>query len=320
MIARIAIVVGVSALALVVAPVLGPSLDPDSASFVLAQLRLPRVVLGALVGMALGVVGAVFQTLFENPLATPSTLGTTAGASLGALAVLVVVPPGLGGGWVSGTVLVGMGAFIGAGLVTLGVALLAVSRRVSLADLLLVGIAVSLAAGAVSLGLQVRADAATTYRAVRWSLGSLSTVGWWVPLGLAPVVVLGTLPLFGFTRALEAVSAGAEQAAAQGVSLRRLRWVALSAGSLVVGSCVAAVGPLAFVGLVVPHIVRLVVGDAPRRLLPLSAVVGAAFLPLADGLARVLVPGQDLPVGVLTAAIGAPALIALLLFKRRGPS
>jgi len=99
-----------------------------------------------------------------------------------------------------------------------------------------------------------------------------------------------------------------------------VRWVALASGGLVVGAGVAAVGPLAFVGLVVPHIVRLAVGHAPRRLLPLSAVVGAAFLPLADGIARVLIPGQDLPVGVLTAAIGAPALIALLLFKRRSSS
>ena len=114
-------------------------------------------------------------------------------------------------------------------------------------------------------------------------------------------------------RALEAVAAGAEQAGAQGVDLRRLRAVTLGTGSLLVGVCVAAVGPLAFVGLLVPHVVRLVVGGGPRRLLPLSALVGAGLLPLADGLARVGFPGQELPVGVVTAAVGAPALVALLV-------
>jgi len=306
---RIVLLCALAALAAGVAPWLGAALDPDAAGFVITQLRLPRAVLGALVGASLGLVGAVFQTLFDNPLATPSTVGTTAGASLGALVVLILWP----GPPLLGLPLVAVGAFAGALLVTGGIAALAATRRLGMGELLLLGIAVSLGASAVSLGLQVRADAAATFRAVRWSLGSLSTVGWTVPLGLLAPVLLGIVVLLLHGRALEAVAAGAEQAGAQGVDLRRLRAVTLGTGSLLVGVCVAAVGPLAFVGLLVPHVVRLVVGGGPRRLLPLSALVGAGLLPLADGLARVGFPGQELPVGVVTAAVGAPALVALLV-------
>lgn len=300
--------------ALAVAPWLGPLLEADTAGFVILQLRLPRAVLGALIGMALGIVGAVFQVLFDNPLATPSTVGTTAGASLGALAVLVLWP----GGPIAGLPLVAIGAFLGASLVTGGIVSLSASRRLSMAELLLLGIAISLGASAVTMGLQVRADAAATFRAVRWSLGSLATVGWWVPAGLALPVLLGVGVLHLQLRAFDAVAAGAEQAGSQGVPLGRLRAVGLGVGSFLVGLAVAAVGPIAFVGLLVPHLVRLVVGGAPRRLLPLSAVVGAGLLPLADGLARVIVPGRELPVGVLTAAIGAPTLVILLVGRARG--
>jgi ABC-type Fe3+-siderophore transport system permease subunit len=298
-----------AALALALAPWIGPLLDADTGGFVLLQLRLPRAALGALVGASLGLVGAVFQVLFDNPLAAPSTLGTTAGASLGALVVLLVWPAG---------VAVAGGAFVGALGVTGTVAVLAASRRMAMADLLLAGIAVSLAASALSLGLQATADAATTFRAVRWSLGSLATVGWDVPLALLPVVVVAGAVLLGQVRALQTMAAGAAQAATQGVDVIRVRWTCLAAGSLLVGAVVAAVGPLAFVGLLVPHLVRRVHGHAPRSLLPLSAAVGAGLLPLADGVARVVVPGRELPVGVITALIGAPALLALLLARRQG--
>ncbi|MEZ4241714.1 MAG: iron chelate uptake ABC transporter family permease subunit [Myxococcota bacterium] len=209
------------------------------------------------------------------------------------------------------------GAFLGALAVTAAVASLAASHRVELADLLLAGIAVSLAASALSLGLQATADAATTFRAVRWSLGSLATIGWDAPLLLLPAVVAAGAVLLTQLRALQTLAAGAHQAATQGVNVRRVRAVCLTAGSVLVGAVVAAVGPLAFVGLLVPHLVRQVHGHAPRSLLPLSAVAGAGLLPLADGLARVVVPGRELPVGVVTALVGAPTLLALLVARRR---
>lgn len=295
-------------LALLLAPWLGPDPGPH-ATFVLAELRLPRVALGAITGAVLAAVGAAYQAVLHNPLATPSTVGTTAGASLGALAVLVLLPG-------APPLAVTVCALLGALLVTAGVVGLARTRGLRTDDLLLAGVAVGLAAGAATTGLQVQADAAATLAAVRWSLGSLATIGWSAPLSVLPVLGLTLLALLPHLRALQAMTAGADRAASQGVDVARTRVVVLGAGSVAVGAVVAVTGPIGFVGLIVPHLVRLVAGGAPRVLLPLSAVAGAGFLPLADGLARVLVPGRDLPVGVVTAALGAPTLVALLLRRR----
>ena len=309
----IATVVLLSLLAVCLAPWLGPPLSGEAARFVMLELRLPRVVLGVLVGAALGLTGAAFQVVLENPLATPSTVGTTAGASLGALAVLVLWPAAA-----VGAPGVALGAFIGAFGVSLGLATLATLRHLRTEELLLAGIAITLAAGAATTGLQVQADASATLASVRWALGSLATVGHGKALRLLPLLLLGGVGVLSQLRGLQAMTAGAERAASQGVDVVRTRTLVLGAGSLMVAGSVASVGPIAFVGLVVPHLVRLAVGGGPRWNLPLSAVAGAGFLPLADGLARVLVPGRDLPVGVLTAMLGAPALLVLLLRRRAG--
>ncbi len=308
---RAAGVVALTLAAWAVAPWLGPALDEATAAFVVQELRVPRVVLGAVVGAALGLTGAGFQVVLENPLATPSTLGTTAGAGFGALAVLVLWPAAA-----PGAPSVAVGAFAGALAVSLGLAGLATVSRLRTEELLLAGIAITLAAGAATTGLQLSADAAATLASVRWALGSLSTVGHGKALRLLPLVAVASVALLSQLRALQAMAAGAERASTQGVAVVRTRTVVLAAGSLAVAGCVASTGPIAFVGLVVPHLVRLGVGGAPRVFLPLSAVAGAGFLPLADGLARVLVPGRDLPVGVLMAMLGAPALLALLLRRR----
>ncbi len=293
-----------------VAPFLGPALEGPSAAFVLQELRLPRAVLGAVVGAALAAVGAAYQVVLENPLATPSTMGTTAGAALGALAVLVLGPSGVG------AVGVGVGAFVGATTVSLGVAALAAQHRLRTEELLLAGVAVMLGAGAATTGLQLQADAAATLASVRWSLGSLSVVGWSRPLALAPVVLVGVAALLLHGRALQALVAGADRAATQGVDVVRVRTTVLLVGSLLVASCVAVTGPIAFVGLVVPHLVRRVGIGAPSQLVPASAIAGMGFLPLADGLARLVLPARDLPVGVVMAVLGAPTLLLLLLRGR----
>jgi iron complex transport system permease protein len=310
--ARVAALVALSALALALSPFIGPGLQADSGAWVLWQLRLPRALLGLLVGATLGTVGAAFQAVFENPLATPSTVGTTAGAALGALAVLVLVPSTVA----LGTPLVAVGAFVGAIGVSLGLAALARSNRLRTEDLLLAGIAATLAAGAMTSGLQLVADEAATFQAMRWSLGSLSTVGYSRPLFLLPFSLLCIVAVLWQTPALEAMVAGQDRAASQGVDVVRVRTLVLGLGSLGVAAAVAACGPIAFVGLMVPHLVRGVVGGSRRRVLPLSAVVGGALLPLADGVARILVTGRELPVGVLTAAMGAPLLLALLIRRR----
>lgn len=311
MTARVVALVGCSVVAAAVSPWLGPPLDPDTADFVLGTLRVPRVVLGALVGATLGLTGAAFQAVLDNPLATPSTVGTTAGAGLGALAVIVLLPG-------AGPHAVALGAFAGALGTSAAVAGLAATRRLRTEELLLAGIAVTLAAGAATTGLQVQADAAATLAAVRWALGSLATVGYDDARALAPLAVLGAIPVLASLPALHAMAAGPERAAAFGVDVARVRAQVIAGSALGVAACVAVAGPIGFVGLIVPHLVRLAIGGGPRRVLPASAFLGAGFLPLCDGLARVLLPGRDLPVGVLTAALGAPTLVALLWARSRG--
>jgi iron complex transport system permease protein len=298
--------------AIAISPLLGAPLDEASASFVLHNLRIPRVALGAIIGASLAISGAAFQVVLENPLATPATMGTTAGAALGALCAIVLGPAGLGAAWI------GAAAFVGAATASLGITALAASPRLRTEELLLAGVAVMLGAGAATTGLQLQADAAATLASVRWSLGSLSTVGWGDSLRMLPFALVGIPTLLLQRRALQAMVAGSARASSQGVPVVRTRTIVLLAGSLMVAGTVAVAGPIAFVGLIVPHLVRRVVGGGPDRILPLSAIAGAGFLPLADGLARWSLPGRDLPVGVVMAMLGAPALLFLLL-NRRGP-
>jgi len=295
--------------ALAASPWLGPALEGETAAFVLRELRLPRAALGVLVGATLAMTGAAFQIVFENPLASPTTLGTTAGAGLGALAVLVFAPT-------AAASLVGLGAFFGALSVSFGLAALARSASLRADDLVLAGVALSVAAGAATTGLQLRADAAATLASVRWAMGTLSTVGWDAPVRLSIPTLLTLTVLLAHSRALQALSAGADRAATLGVDTGRVRARVLLFGALGVAACVATTGPIAFIGLLVPHVVRRVVGAGPRALLGLSAVVGAGFLPLADALSRLALPDRDLPVGVVTAALGAPTLLWLLARRR----
>ena len=299
---------------LLAAPWIGPSLLGEEGAFILLELRIPRTLMGALVGATLGMTGAVYQTVFKNPLATPSTVGTTAGAALGALvAVVVFGGVSVGGGALP---LISLAAFVGALLVTAVIAVIASSGRATGNDVLLAGIAMTLAAGAVSTGLQFQADMAATFEAIRWSLGNLQQVGYGGVLFLLPFVV-GTLGVcLSQVRALEAMVSGEEAAHSLGVDVPRTRALCLGVGAFGVGACVALCGPIAFVGLIVPHGVRLLLGASRRVLLPMSAWAGAAFLPLCDALGRVVVPGRELPVGVLTAAIGAPLLVGLVYRQR----
>jgi iron complex transport system permease protein len=184
-------------------------------------------------------------------------------------------------------------------------------------DVLLGGIAVTLAATALATGVQDISDSRALIAAARWSLGHLQQVGYTGALVLLPIVVPVWLALLLLTRALQTFAFGEELAHSRGVNVPRLRLFVLALGSLGVAACVAWCGPIAFVGLIVPHLVRLVVGPSLVRLLPLSLVTGAAFLVVCDAAARSIVPGRELPVGVVTAAIGAPALVVLLLRARR---
>jgi iron complex transport system permease protein len=308
---RRALVLALSSLALTALAVLvGPRLEGEQGAFILWQLRVPRVLVGALVGGSLGLVGAAFQTLFANPLASESTVGTSAGATLGALAALALELPG-------GFPVLFACACLGAALASLSVTLVARSGRAAMADVLLAGITVTVATGALSVGLQYVSDSRALVAAARWSLGQLPQVGYDGVLVLVPLVVPAWLVLLALGRALQTFAFGEELAESRGVNVPRLRTWVLAAGSLAVAACVAWCGPIAFVGLVVPHVVRRVVGPPLARVLPLSLVTGAALLVVCDALARSVSPGRELPVGVVTAALGAPGLVIVLLRTRR---
>ena len=303
---------------LLLSPWLGPKLDgvfqADSPGHLIFwKLRIPRMLMGLLVGAILGLSGAVYQTLFANPLATPSTIGTTAGAVLGALVAIVLF-----GVSSSGLPLLGLASFAGALGVTLLVAAIAAQRSAHTSDVLLAGIAITLASSALATGLQFQADMAATFQAVRWSLGSLAQFGYHETLILLPFALITLCVLLSQTRALTAMTSGEELAHTQGVDVIKTRTLCLGVGALGVGATVALCGPITFVGLIVPHIVRLSLGASQRVLLPMSALTGGTLLCLCDGLARVILPGRELPVGVLTAALGAPMLFFLIVRRRDG--
>jgi iron complex transport system permease protein len=272
--------------------------------------------MAVLVGGTMALVGACYQTIFANPLAAPSTVGTTAGATLGAL-LAVVLAPILGLSLHGSLPMTAALAFAGALLVTLLIAAVAASGKARVNDILLAGIAISLATGAISAGLQFSADQLQLYAAIQWTLGYLPQVGYRGVVMILPFVLVCWIVLLAQMRGLQALLGGEERAHSQGVDVRWLRSVVLGVGALGVGACVAWCGPIAFIGLIVPHLVRLSLGSSRRILLPMSLVLGAAFLAACDTLSRLVIPGRELPVGVLTSAIGAPLVVWLVVRQRR---
>ena len=286
-----------------------------TAATIVWKLRLPRLLLALAAGGALAVSGLAFQTLFRNPLAEPYTLGLASGAALGAVTAQHL---GLSAG-VAGFSAVSVASFAGAaaaGLLILG---LARGRAgVDTGTLLLAGIAVSLSCSALILFLQYLADFTRTFRMVRWMMGGLAVVGYREVLWVAPWALAGSLVLFALRRDLDQLLTGDELAASRGVDLGRLRLVVLAAVAGMVGALVAVTGPIGFVGLVVPHILRRWVGHQHLALFPACFLGGGAFLALCDLAARRVLAPAELPVGVLTALLGGPFFLWLLLVRRRG--
>jgi len=277
------------------------------ASRIVWQLRVPRLLLALLAGGGLAVCGAAFQTLFGNPLAEPYTLGVAGGAALGAVLAQQLISVAVLGGFPVVAVASFTGALAASSVIVL------VARRRATATLLLAGVAVALTSSALILFVQYLADFSRTFRMVRWMMGGLAVVGYREVLWVAPWIVFGVVALFLMRRELDQLATGEELAASRGVDLGRLRMAVVAVVSLVVGALVAVTGPIGFVGLIVPHWVRRGVGHAHAWVLPGAFVAGGAFLALCDLLARRILAPADLPVGVLTAIVGGPFFLWLLL-------
>jgi iron complex transport system permease protein len=277
-------------------------------AIIVSQLRLPRVVLGGLVGAMLSISGASYQAVFRNPLADPYLLGAAAGAGLGATIAVI-------NGATSGahSVVLPLAAFVGAiGGVVLAYAL-GRSRfgGRTTTSLVLAGVAVASFLTAVQTYVQQR-NTATLRQVYSWILGRLVTTGWGDVLLILPYVVIATAVLFAVRRHLDVISVGETEAESLGLHTARLRAIVVVAASLGTAAAVATAGLIGFVGLIVPHAVRLVAGPGYRRVIPLSFLFGAAFMILADLLARTIVAPAELPIGVITAFVGAPFFIFVL--------
>lgn len=280
---------------------------------VVQEVRLPRVLVGALVGAALGISGAAMQGVFRNPLAEPGVIGVSSGAAIGAVAALYF-------GWTALSVwLLPAAAFIGAmAAMAVVLAVSSMTRSRSTASLLLVGIAISALLGSLISVMVATAGTDDDLRSiVFWLQGGLEARTWaHVQLIVVPLVA-GCVALAAFGRDLNVLLLGEEEARSSGVHVRRVRLTLLILASLLTGVGVAVSGVIAFVGLVVPHAVRLIVGPDHRVLLPASVLGGAAFLVLADLGARMLFSPITLQVGVVTALVGAPAFLLLVLRSRQ---
>lgn len=294
---------------------------PDSAiqETVLLSLRLPRVCLGIAVGAALAVCGACMQGLFRNPLADPGLIGVSTGAALAAAATIVLGDALLGGLPAALSAAALPAAAFGGGLGATILVYRMASRhgRTEVATLLLAGIALNALAGAL-LGLLVFVSDDRQLRDLQfWLLGSLGGVGWGRLLPALPLLALPTLLLLAFARPLNALLLGEMEALHLGFDVERCKRAIVVFAACAVGAAVALTGVIGFVGLVVPHLVRLIAGPDHRLLLPASALLGAALLVGADLLARTVVLPAELPIGILTSCIGGPFFLWLLM-RRRG--
>ena len=281
----------------------------DQQASIVWQIRLPRVALGALVGGTLAVAGAAYQGVFRNPLVDPYLLGVAAGAGLGATVVFAMSA--------SGGPLLPIGAFAGA--VVAVVATYALGRSAggrSTATLVLAGVAMASFFTAAQSYVQQRSSA-DVRRLYGWILGRLSTTGWGDVALAAPYVAVSLVVIFLSRRLLDVLAVDDAEAAALGVSPPRVRRWVVAAATLGTAAVVAVSGLIAFVGIIVPHTIRLLAGTSYRRVIPLSLILGAAFLVAADVAARTMVSPAELPIGVVTAFLGAPFFLVVLRANRR---
>lgn len=285
---------------------------------IIMDIRLPRIVLGIFIGAALAVSGAVMQGLFRNPLADPGLVGVSSGASLGAVSIIV-----LGGTWfaplmgVLGIYTLPLSAFLGGLATTLLLYKVATRRgQTSVATMLLAGIALGALAGALTGALVYIADDRQLRDLTFWGLGSLAGATWTKIATAAPIIAIVLIVVPFLARGLNGLALGEAAANHLGISVQKVKNIAIVAVAAATGASVAVSGGIGFVGIVVPHILRLSIGPDHRYLLPASALLGAILLLLADAVSRTLVAPAELPIGIITAAFGAPFFLWILLRQR----
>lgn len=274
---------------------------------IVLSVRMPRAVTAVLTGAALGVSGALFQALLRNPLAEPYLLGVSSGAALGAVLALVV-----GAGWLGAATL--PAAALAGGLLAIAVVfrVARVAERLDTRILILAGVVVAAFFSAAVMLVLTFAPAETTRSALLWTMGSLDGASWTAAAALAGYALPASLLAWGLGRHLDALSLGEETAAILGTDVERIKRLAYFVASLLAAVAVSVAGVIGFVGLVVPHAVRIVRGSGHRGLVPLSFVGGGALLVLADAVARTAAAPREIPVGVVTAFLGVPFFLVLL--------
>jgi len=285
---------------------------------VLLDIRLPRLAMGLAVGAALAVSGAVMQGLFRNPLADPGIVGVSAGAGLGAILAIVLgglLPPALA--FLPGPYLVPVAAFLGGWVTTLLLYRVATRRgHTSVATMLLAGIALGALTGAVSGVLVYMADDTQLRDLTFWGLGSLAGASWTKLAVALPVIAVSLAGAVLLGRALNALALGEATAAHIGIPVQRMKRLAILCVAAATGAAVAVSGGIGFIGSVVPHLLRLASGPDHRALLVNAALLGAALLLVADMISRVVVAPAELPIGIVTAVLGAPVFLWILLRQR----
>jgi iron complex transport system permease protein len=281
---------------------------------ILFQIRFPRILLGALTGAALSVAGAIFQALLRNDLAAPFTLGVSSGAALGAV---IAIALNLNFA-ILGFSAISLFSFLGSlGAIFLVFSLVRTRHgEFPTSVLLLAGVTANFFFAAMVMFIHYMADFSQSFQIIRWLMGGLDITNYKTILSVCPVVFLGIFILMFISRDMNLISTGIHSASSRGVNVGRIQKVGFITASLITGTVVATCGPIGFVGLIVPHIVRLFVGPDLRILIPASMLFGASFLIICDTFARTLLAPTEIPVGIITAMLGGPFFVWLLKRKR----
>ena len=282
----------------------------ESAETIILNIRLPRIILAGLTGAALSVAGATYQGLFRNPLADPYLIGVAQGAGLGAIiGFLLPISFHIG--------IIPLLAFAGAVLAVSIVSSIArVGKSLPMTTLILAGVALGAFLAAITSYLMI-ASGEKLHNIVLWLLGTFSIANWWQVAMVTPYILIGIIVIWLYARPLNVMQLDEEQAQQLGINVERVKIVLLGAATLITAAAISFCGIIGFVGIIVPHAIRLIWGPDHRFLLPLSTIAGAIFLILADTIARTVLAPTEVPIGVITAFIGAPFFLYLLRQKKR---